>query len=121
MGRAIMDSSTKQLLAYSLTMMLLSLPCWAQSPTTTSPALPSQTAGDAAQAGDNSPNGDEAIYCRPPQETTGSRFKNPKVCLSVGRWKELHAQGLDVSADGKTIVPAVQSNVDATPGLSGLP
>ena len=52
----IMDSSTKQLLVYSLTMTLLSLPCLAQSHTTMSPALPSLNTGDAAQAGDKSPN-----------------------------------------------------------------
>ena len=114
-----MNSRTKQLLATSLTMALLSLPCWAQSNATTPPASPSVTTAGAAQAGDKSPNGGDAIYCRPPQETTGSRFKNPKVCLSVARWQELHAQGLDMSADGKSIVPAVQGST--APGMSGLP
>ena len=97
-----MDSGTKQLLAYSLVMMLLNR-------------------GDPAQAEDKSPTGAEAIYCRPPQDVTGSRVKGPKVCLTVGRWKELHGQGLDVSADGSSIVPLLQRQMDAAPGLSGLP
>lgn len=114
-----MNGRTKQLLAYSLTITFLSLPCWAQSPTTTPPASPGVTTGGAAQAGDKGPDSGEAMYCRPAQETTGSRFKNPKVCLSVKRWQELHSQGLDMSADGKSIVPAVQGNT--APGMSGLP
>jgi hypothetical protein len=117
----IMDSSTKQLLAYSLTMTLLSLPGWAQLHTTISPALPGLNTGDAAQAGDKSPTSAETIYCRPPQDQTDSRLKGPKVCLTVGKWKELRAQGLDVSADGLSIVPAAQRQMEAAPGLSGLP
>ena len=116
-----MDSSIKRLLAYSLTMMLLSLPGWAQLHTTISPALPNLNTGDAAQAGDKSPTSAEAIYCRPPQDQTDSRLKGPKVCLTVGKWKELRAQGLDVSADGRSIVPGVQRQMEAAPGLSGMP
>ena len=116
-----MDSSTKQLLAYSLAMMLLSSSGWAQLHTAISPALPNLNTGDAAQAGDKSPTSAEAIYCRPPQEQTDSRLKGPKVCLTVGKWKELRAQGLDVSADGRSIVPGVQRQTDAAPGLSGMP
>jgi hypothetical protein len=103
-----MDRGTKRLLASSLTTMLLSLPGWLN-------------AGDAAQAEDKSATGAEAMYCRPPQDVTGSRLKGPKVCLTVGRWKELHAQGLDVSADGSAIVPLLQKQMEAAPGLSGLP
>jgi hypothetical protein len=117
----IMDSGTKQLLACSLTMMLLPLPSWAQLHATISPALPNLNTGDAAQAGDKSPTSAEAMYCRPPQDVTGSRLKGPKVCLTVGKWKELHAQGLDVSADGSSIVPLLQKQMEAAPGLSGLP
>ena len=116
-----MDSSTRQLLAYSLAMTLLSLPGWAQVHTTLSPALPSLNTGDAAQAGDKSPASTEAIYCRPPQDQPDSRLKGPKVCLTVGKWKELRAQGLDVSADGRSIVPTAQKQTEAAPGLSGLP
>ena len=116
-----MDSSTKQLLAYSLAMMLLSSSGWAQLHTPISPALPNLNTGDAAQAGDKSPTSAEAIYCRPPQDQTDSRLKGPKVCLTVGKWKELRAQGLDVSADGRSIVPGMQKQTDAAPGLSGMP
>jgi hypothetical protein len=116
-----MGSSPKQLLAYSLTMTLLASPGWAQLHTTISPALPSLNTGDAAQAGDKSPASAEAIYCRPPQDQTDSRLKGPKVCLTVRKWKELHAQGLDVSADGKSTVPALQRQLEATPGSIGLP
>jgi len=116
-----MDSSTKQLLVCSLTMMLLSLPGRAQLHTTISPALPNLNTGDATRAGDKNPTGAEAIYCRPPQDQTDSRLKGPKVCLTVGKWKELRAQGLDVSADGRSIVPGMQKQTDAAPGLSGMP
>jgi len=116
-----MDRSIKRLLAYSLTMMLLSLPGRAQLHTTISPALPNLNTGDAAHAGDKNPTGAEAIYCRPPQDQTDSRLKGPKVCLTVGKWKELRAQGLDVSADGSSIVAGVQRQMEAAPGLLGMP
>ena len=122
-----MYGSTKQSLAYSLTIMLLSLtmillslPGWAQLHTTLSPALPNLNTGDAAQAGDRAPTSAEAIYCRPPQDQPDSRLKGPKVCLTVGKWKELRAQGLDVSADGRSIVPNAQRQTEAAPGFSGL-
>jgi hypothetical protein len=93
MGEMIMDSSTKQYLAYSLTMMLLSLPCVALAQAQTGATPPSSTGG-----------GDDAIYCRPPEPRTDSRMMGPKVCLPVQKWKELRAKGLDVSADGSSIV-----------------
>ena len=123
-----MYGSTKQSLAYSLTVMLLSLtmillslPARAQLHTTLSPALPNLNTGDAPQAGDKAPTSAEAIYCRPPQDQPDSRLKGPKVCLTVAKWKELRAQGLDVSADGRSIVPNAQKQTEAAPGLSGLP
>lgn len=123
-----MCGSTKQSLAYSLTIMLLSLimillslPARAQLHTTLSPALPNLNTGDAPQAGDKAPTSAEAIYCRPPQDQPDSRLKGPKVCLTVAKWKELRAQGLDVSADGRSIVPNAQKQTEAAPGLSGLP
>jgi hypothetical protein len=116
-----MDSNIKQSLASSLTLMLLSLPAWAQLHTAISPALPNLNTGDGAQAGDKSPTSAQAIYCRPPQDQPDSRLKGPKVCLPVGKWKELRAQGFDVSADGRSIVPNAQKQTDATPGLSALP
>jgi hypothetical protein len=96
----IMDSRTKQLLAYSLTMMLLSLPSLALAQTQTGATPPNSTGGEtAAHAG---ASGDEAIYCRPPEQLTDSRMKGPKVCMPLGKWKELRAKGLDVSADGRS-------------------
>jgi hypothetical protein len=93
MGGMIMNN---KLLAYSLTMMLLSLPfpAFAQAQTSTAP---SSTGGQAAAA-----SGDDAIYCRPPQQRTDSRMMGPKVCMTLGKWKELRAKGLDVSADGQS-------------------
>ena len=97
-----MDSSTKQLRAYSLTMMLLSLPSLAFAQAEAGATLPNATGGETGQAAGGS--GDDAIYCRPPQQRTDSRMMGPKVCLTVGKWKELHDNGQDVSADGHTIV-----------------
>jgi hypothetical protein len=91
MGGMIMDSSTKQYLAYSLTMMLLSLPSLALAQ--------AQTSATSTGAG---ASGDDAIYCRPPQQRTDSRMMGPKVCMPLGKWKELRAKGLDVSADGQS-------------------
>ena len=76
-----MDSSTKQYLAYSLTMMLLSLPSLALAQ--------AQTSATSTGAG---ASGDDAIYCRPPQQRTDSRMMGPKVCMSMGKWKELRAK-----------------------------
>jgi hypothetical protein len=97
MGGMIMNSNTKQLLTYSLTMMLLSLPSLAQAQTS---ATPNSTGGETAAH--ESASGDDAIYCRPPQQRTDSRMMGPKVCMSMGKWKELRAKGLDVSADGRS-------------------
>jgi hypothetical protein len=91
----IMDSSTKQYFAYSLTMMLLSLPSLALAQV--------QTGGDTGQAIHAGASGDDAIYCRPPQPRTDSRLMGPKVCMPLGKWKELRAKGLDVSADGQSL------------------
>ena len=117
-----MDGSTKQFLAYSLTMMLLSLPslAFAQDQiivTLPNVTLPNSTGGKtAAQEG---ASGDDAIYCRPPEQRPDSRIMCPKVCLTVGKWKELRANGQDVSADGRTIVPGAESQFQASPQLSG--
>jgi len=88
-----MNSSTKQYLAYSLTMILLSLPCLALAQ--------AQTGGETGQA--TTASGDDVIYCRPPQPRTDSRLMGPKVCMTLGKWKELRAKGLDVSADGQSV------------------
>jgi len=86
-----MGSSTKQYLAYSLAMMLLSLPSLALAQ--------AQTGATSTSA---SASGDDAIYCRAPEQRTDSRMMGPKVCMPLGKWKELRAKGLDVSADGQS-------------------
>ena len=99
-----MDSSAKQLRAYSLAMMLLSLPSLAQGQT--SATLPNSTGGETGQAAHEGASGDDAIYCRPPQQRTDSVMMGPKVCLTVRKWKELRDRGQDVSSDGQSIVQA---------------
>jgi hypothetical protein len=103
MGGMIMDNSTKQLLAYSLTMMLLPLPSLAFAQAQTSATSPNLAGGEAGQAAHEGASGDDAIYCRPPEQRTDSRMMGPKVCMSLGKWKELRSKGLDVSADGRSV------------------
>jgi hypothetical protein len=103
----IMDSSPKQLLAYSLIVMLLTLPSLALAQ--------AQTSGEPGQAAQQRPSGDDAVYCRPPQDLIDSRVKGPKVCMTVGQWKELRAKGLDVSADGQNTVPLYNGGLTGTP------
>ncbi|HWY60354.1 MAG TPA: hypothetical protein VNW15_00485 [Rhizomicrobium sp.] len=115
----IMDSSTKQLFAYSLTMMLLFLPSLAFAQAQITVTLPNLTGGETGQATQEGASGDNAIYCRPPQQRADSRVPGPKVCLTVGKWKELRANGQDVSADGRSIVPNAETQFQASPQLSG--
>ena len=98
----IMSSGPKLFLSYSSAVMflLLSAPAFAQ-------AEPS-AAGPAA-------SGDDATYCRPPQDRTDSRMKGPKVCMKVGEWKKLYARGLDISADGQSTVPLGSPESMGTP------
>lgn len=82
-----------------LLFVLLSPSAWAQVITTTiSPALPSLGA-DAKDAKDP-----DAVYCRPPQPLTSSRFYGPETCQPNRTWDDLHAQGLDIGPDGKSTV-----------------
>ena len=69
-----------------------------------SPALPSL--GDM----EKDSNDPDATYCRPPQTQTDSRLLGPKVCLTNRQWEKLHAQGLDISADGKHSVASEKYN-----------
>lgn len=46
----------------------------------------------------------QEIVCRPPQPQTDSRLLGPRVCKPKSQWDDLHAQGLDISADGKSVV-----------------
>jgi hypothetical protein len=50
------------------------------------------------------PDDPDSIYCRPPQHQTDSRLLGPKVCMTNRKWADLHAQGLDMAADGKNVV-----------------
>ena len=88
----------------ALCFLLLPVPTLAQISTTVSPALPSL--GDTEK---NSSDPD-TIYCRPPQHQTDSRLLGPKVCLPNRQWEKLHAQGLDISADGKHTVASEKYN-----------
>lgn len=44
------------------------------------------------------------MVCRPPQRMTESRNLGPRVCRPKAVWDELHAKGLDISADGRGYV-----------------
>jgi hypothetical protein len=97
-----MEERTKQLVASALPIMLLPLlsPAVAQVHTTVSPALPSLTPGDT---GEKTTGDAEPIYCRPPQQRLDSRLMGPKVCMTIRKWNELHAAGLDIGPDGNQV------------------
>ena len=103
----MMDSATKQLLAYSLTMMLLPSLALAQAQT---------SGGETGQATPQGASGDDAIYCRPPQPRADSRLRGPKVCMTMGKWKAMWAKGLDVSSDGQSL-----QQMQNGPLLTGTP
>ena len=73
-------------------------PAFAQVQTTLQPALP------GLPEVEKSPDDPDATYCRPPQKQTDSRLLGPRVCMTNRKWDALHAQGLDISADGKNTV-----------------
>jgi hypothetical protein len=79
-------------------LLLLPRPATAQLSTTVSPVLPSL--GEV----DKDTHDPDAIYCRPPQAQTESRMLGPRVCKKNREWDALHAQGLDIGADGKSTV-----------------
>lgn len=108
-----MNGGTKQLFAYSLAMMLLSLPssALAQAQANTTPGSPG--GGQAAAA-----SGDDAIYCRRPEQRTDSRMMGPRVCMPLGKWKALRAKGLDVSADGQSYQQLQNSPTAGSMGTS---
>ncbi len=54
--------------------------------------------------GDDVGKDPNAIYCRPPQAQSDSRLPGPKTCRTNRVWDELHAQGLDIGADGRSVV-----------------
>jgi hypothetical protein len=73
----------------------------AQSQTSLSVALPSLPSDETGHKADGSMSGEDNVYCRPPQHLTDSRLMGPQVCMSVQKWNDLHAAGLDVDASGK--------------------
>jgi hypothetical protein len=79
-----------------LAVLLMASPAAAQVTSVIVPALPS--------LGSDSGKDPDAIYCRPPQDRTDSRTPGPKTCRTNRAWDELHAQGLDIGPDGKSIV-----------------
>ncbi len=70
----------------------------AQLHTTLDPNLP------ALPQVEKDPGDPDATYCRPPQRQSDSRLLGPRVCMTNRKWDALHAQGLDISADGKSTV-----------------
>jgi hypothetical protein len=36
---------------------------------------------------------------------TDSRLPGPKVCMTIKKWNDLHAAGLDIAPDGFSTVP----------------
>jgi len=79
-------------------LLLIAAPALAQVQSVIVPKLPS--------LGTEEKNGKDpdAIYCRPPQYQSDSRLLGPKTCKPNKVWDDLHAQGLDIGADGKSIV-----------------
>ena len=87
----------------------------AQLQTTVTPALPSLPSDSPSQSQvtqDTSPT-----VCRPPPRQSDSRLLGPKVCRTQQQWDELHAKGLDIGADGKSIV-ATEKYRSLNPGAS---
>jgi hypothetical protein len=83
---------------FAAAMLLTAVAAWpasAQLKSDLNVALPS------LQTDEKDPN---AIYCRPPQPQSDSRLPGPKTCKTNRTWDELHAQGLDIGADGKSVV-----------------
>jgi hypothetical protein len=81
-----------------LTSLMLSPIASAQVTSVITPVLPSL--GDQGKDAKDP----DAIYCRPPQAQSDSRLPGPKTCRTNRVWDELHAQGLDIGADGKSVV-----------------
>ena len=79
-------------------LLVLPSPALAQLSTSVTPVLPSLAPQD------KDPHDPDASYCRPPQKQSDSRLPGPRVCMTNRQWDTLHAQGLDISADGKGTV-----------------
>jgi hypothetical protein len=87
---------------WSAVCIFLAQPALAQLETKVTPALPalpSDSPSDSQVTQDTSPT-----VCRSPPRQSDSRLLGPKVCRTQRQWDELHAKGLDIGADGKSIV-----------------
>jgi len=78
--------------------IFLAQPALAQLETKVTPALPALPS-DSQVTPDTSPT-----VCRPSPRQSDSRLLGPKVCRTQQQWDALHAKGLDIGADGKSIV-----------------
>jgi hypothetical protein len=68
---------------------------------------------DGADESDASP-----MVCRAPQGKSDTRLPGPRVCKTQKQWDALHAQGLDIGADGKSVV-ASEKYRSLNPGSCG--
>ncbi len=96
-----MEPGKRQLFATALVLALATLPslALAQVQTTVAPASP----GLAPAETEDKATGDDAIYCRPPQHRTDSQLMGPKVCMTIRKWNDLHAAGMDIGPDGAPV------------------
>ena len=61
-------------------------------------------------------SGSDEVFCRKPQRVPGSRLLGPSVCLKVGEWEALRAEGRDITPDGRATMivaaPVVEKRSD---------
>jgi beta-lactamase regulating signal transducer with metallopeptidase domain len=50
------------------------------------------------------PQSDSPIVCRRPEQLFNSRLTGPEVCLRAEQWAKLHANGQDISPDGRSVI-----------------
>lgn len=83
--------------AVGFVLMLCAAPAWAQEKPVVEMVIPAPKLLPEEET-------QPALVCRPPQRMTATRNLGPKVCRTQAQWDELHAKGLDVSADGRGYV-----------------
>jgi len=86
-----MEARNRLLFAFVITLAALPPPALAQDNTV-------EPGGIVAADGNT-------VYCRPPQHRTDSQLMGPRVCMTIDKWNALHAQGLEIGPDGKTVSP----------------
>ena len=89
------EAMVKRCHALVLALALTAVSAQAQMQVTVKPSLPSLPSDDSDA---------DAVTCRPPQPQTDSRLLGPKTCRPNKVWNDLHARGLDIGADGNSIV-----------------